>query len=664
MEKGLDIDKKVVSNVKRILGVSKGAFDKRCCKNMAAGLLLAALLAGAPTLYTKAAQGTVTYGSESYGWYTGEICPMGVYVNSEVPVGNYEICLTFDESMLRYLDGATEKIENRLYIRGTGSETSYKNMLHFEPMQPGTTSIQVISANCMTVAGTSIDISGNVFIDPAGEIPAEAIEMVQLSTAPITISQAVSSRLRELAAGALPVEGFAPEVFDYYLTVEPEIENLNLTYAAEDEAAIVTVSDTALAVGEKIVKVTVKGTAEENVYTLHVTRKESVIETPKPTSTPKPEETMAPEKVPEESLSGGNMMQEGGSSPDEAGQQDSVDASGEAAFLKKPAVQFLLNAPILWFATAAVGILTVTYILRLFGKRKRQTVIEEEQEETLKVINLEQTVIDVQHVSMQFKMAQDEASSLKEYLIRTVKGQNHYHYLMALDDVSFEVKQGDVVGIIGTNGSGKSTLLKIISGALNPAGGHVEVDRSKVQMLTLGTGFDMELTAKENVYLNGAIIGYTREYIDEKYDEIVEFAELEGFMEERMKNFSSGMVSRLGFAIATMRDAPDILILDEVLSVGDMFFRQKSLNRIKEMIHSGATVLIVSHEPDVILKNCNRAVWIEKGVLQMAGDPKQVCESYNKYEVHESMSQKAEEDMEEELEDWEEDVEDIGNTED
>ena len=187
------------------------------------------------------------------------------------------------------------------------------------------------------------------------------------------------------------------------------------------------------------------------------------------------------------------------------------------------------------------------------------------------------------------------------------------------------------MGIIGTNGSGKSTLLKIVSGAMAPTSGKVVADKKKIQLLTLGTGFDRELTARENVYLNGAIIGYTKEYIDEKYDEIVEFAELEGFMEERVKNFSSGMVSRLGFAIATMRDTPDILILDEVLSVGDMFFRQKSNKRIQEMIHSGATVLIVSHSTDTILKNCTKAVWIEKGVQRMVGEPKAVCAAYQAY---------------------------------
>ena len=165
---------------------------------------------------------------------------------------------------------------------------------------------------------------------------------------------------------------------------------------------------------------------------------------------------------------------------------------------------------------------------------------------------------------------------------------------------------------------------------MNPTSGRVVVDRKKIQLLTLGTGFDMELSARENVYLNGAIIGYSKEFIDEHYDEIVEFAELGDFMDEKVKNFSSGMVSRLGFAIATVGDAAEILILDEVLSVGDEFFRKKSLARIKEMIHGGSTVLMVSHGMNTILDNCTKCVWIEKGVMKMIGEPKTVCEAYRK----------------------------------
>ena len=236
--------------------------------------------------------------------------------------------------------------------------------------------------------------------------------------------------------------------------------------------------------------------------------------------------------------------------------------------------------------------------------------------------------IVVSHVSMLFKRAKDEATSVKELLVRAVRGQNHYEMFKALDDINLTIQKGEVVGIIGTNGSGKRSLLKIISGALIPTRGKVQVDRKSVQLLTLGTGFDPELTGQENVYLNGAIIGYPKSFIDQKYRAIVQFAELEGFMEEKVRNYSSGMVSRLGFAIATIRDTPEILILDEVLSVGDMFFRQKSEARIREMIHGGSTVLMVSHSTSVIQANCSRAVWIEKGRLRADGNPKEVCRAY------------------------------------
>ncbi len=239
-----------------------------------------------------------------------------------------------------------------------------------------------------------------------------------------------------------------------------------------------------------------------------------------------------------------------------------------------------------------------------------------------------ETEISVEHVTMEFIRERDESTSLKEFLIKAAKGQRKRERLRALDDVTFSVDKGEVVGIIGTNGSGKSTLLKIISGALRPTFGRVAVDRSRVQLLTLGTGFDLELTGRENVYLNGAIIGYTKEFIDENYEKIVRFAELEGFMGEKVRNYSSGMVSRLGFAIATVREAPEILILDEVLSVGDLFFRQKSEARIKEMIGGGSTVLIVSHSTPVIRSNCTKAIWIEKGKLRCQGDPRQVCQAY------------------------------------
>lgn len=243
-------------------------------------------------------------------------------------------------------------------------------------------------------------------------------------------------------------------------------------------------------------------------------------------------------------------------------------------------------------------------------------------------------VIEVRDLTMRFKIATSNVSGIKEYMIQRIKKQISYKELYALNHISFNVFPGEIVGIIGTNGSGKSTLLKIVSGALNPTSGEVRVDQGRVQLLTLGTGFDMELSAKENVYLNGAIIGYSKDFIDEHYEEIVEFAELHDFMEEKVKNFSSGMVSRLGFAIATAGEAAEILILDEVLSVGDEFFRKKSLARIKELIHGGSTVLMVSHGMGTIMDHCTKVVWIEQGNLRMIGEPKTVCAAYrSQYET-------------------------------
>lgn len=263
------------------------------------------------------------------------------------------------------------------------------------------------------------------------------------------------------------------------------------------------------------------------------------------------------------------------------------------------------------------------------------TVVEQKKsvsEDTASVTESEPPVISVKNVTMKFKVSTSNASGIKEYLIQRLKHQVSYREFLALDNISFDVMRGEIVGIIGTNGSGKSTFLRIVSGALKPTSGEVLVDRKKIQLLTLGTGFDMELSAKENVYLNGAIIGYPKSFIDEHYNEIVEFAELDGFMDEKVKNFSSGMVSRLGFAIATVGDAAEILILDEVLSVGDEFFRKKSLKRVKEMIHGGSTVLMVSHGMQTILDNCTKVVWIEKGEMRMVGEPKVVCEAYKNYE--------------------------------
>ena len=238
------------------------------------------------------------------------------------------------------------------------------------------------------------------------------------------------------------------------------------------------------------------------------------------------------------------------------------------------------------------------------------------------------TMIKVDHVSMIFNMASEQLNSIKEYVIAALKRELRFKEFRALDDVSFEVKQGDVFGILGTNGSGKSTILKIIAGVLEPSKGSCTVNGNIAPLIELGAGFDMELTARENIYLNGALLGYSKQFIEENFDDIVEFAEVEKFLDMPMKNYSSGMVARIAFAIATVI-VPEILIVDEVLSVGDFMFQKKCEDRITKLIKEhGVTVLIVSHNNDQIERLCNKAVWIEKGHLRMAGTSKEVCQTY------------------------------------
>lgn len=239
-----------------------------------------------------------------------------------------------------------------------------------------------------------------------------------------------------------------------------------------------------------------------------------------------------------------------------------------------------------------------------------------------------ETMVEVDNVSMVFNMASEQLNSLKEYAIALARREFMFKEFRALDSVSFKVKKGDVFGILGTNGSGKSTMLKIIAGVLEPSGGSCTVHGNIAPLIELGAGFDMELTARENIYLNGALLGYSKKFIQQHFDEIVDFAEVEGFLDMPMKNYSSGMVARIAFAIATVI-VPDVLIVDEVLSVGDFMFQQKCENRITRLIKEhNVTVLIVSHNNDQIERLCNKAVWIEKGHVRMMGSAQEVCQTY------------------------------------
>ena len=236
-------------------------------------------------------------------------------------------------------------------------------------------------------------------------------------------------------------------------------------------------------------------------------------------------------------------------------------------------------------------------------------------------------MVDVEHVTMIFNMANEQLNNLKEYAIALARRELMFKEFRALDDVSFQVKRGDVFGILGTNGSGKSTVLKIIAGVLEPSKGKCSVNGNIAPLIELGAGFDMELTARENIYLNGALLGYSKKFIEDHFDEIVEFAEVEKFLDMPMKNYSSGMVARIAFAIATVI-VPEILIVDEVLSVGDFRFQNKCEERIRRMLDAGTTLLFVSHSIAQVKELCSKVVWLEHGNLRAFGPSEIYCEEY------------------------------------
>ena len=237
-------------------------------------------------------------------------------------------------------------------------------------------------------------------------------------------------------------------------------------------------------------------------------------------------------------------------------------------------------------------------------------------------------MIEFDHVDMIFNIASEQLNNLKEYFIKLVKHQLFFEEFKALKDISFQIKRGEVYGVVGTNGSGKSTLLKLVAGVLEPSHGTVKVNGTIAPIIELGAGFDFELTARENVYLNGALLGYSEKFIDENYDKIIDFAEVREFQDMPIKNYSSGMVARIAFAIATVT-TPDILVVDEALSVGDFRFQEKCERRIDELVHEyGTTLLFVSHSIEQVERVCERALWIEKGEMRMQGPVKEVCEAY------------------------------------
>lgn len=241
----------------------------------------------------------------------------------------------------------------------------------------------------------------------------------------------------------------------------------------------------------------------------------------------------------------------------------------------------------------------------------------------------EKYIVDVSNATVRFNMASERIDNLKEYVVKLLKRQLMFQEFLALKNVNLKILPGESWGIIGTNGSGKSTLLKLICGILKPYKGVVKVCGSIAPLIELGAGFDGDLTARENIYLNGAVLGYDEKFMSAHFDEIVDFAELKDFLDVPVKNFSSGMSARLGFSIATVVK-PDILICDEVLAVGDFAFQQKCQNRMNEMRKKGTTLLYVSHSIESVKEICDHVLWLDKGVEKMSGDVLEICNAYMK----------------------------------
>lgn len=236
-------------------------------------------------------------------------------------------------------------------------------------------------------------------------------------------------------------------------------------------------------------------------------------------------------------------------------------------------------------------------------------------------------VVNVDHVTIRFNLANQKVDNLKEYFVKLVKRELMFQEFLAVKDVSFQVRRGEAWGLIGVNGSGKSTMLKAISGILKPYKGDISVSGSVAPLIELGAGFDPEMTARENIFLNGCVLGHSEQFMREHFDEIVDFAEIHDFLDSPIKNYSSGMKARLGFSVATMVK-PDILIVDEILSVGDYKFKQKCMKRMKELLDGGTTLLFVSHNIEEVKRLCDHAIWIHKGEAKMIGEAQAVCDAY------------------------------------
>ena len=515
-----------------------------------------------------AADAMVVFGSDSYESESGEEFPVGVYIDGDAPIGFYRVEISYDTKYLEYIGGATSGGDGKILFEGGADSERVSTMLRFKVLSGGNTELSVSDAAIRV-----------------GESDGENFNVTERVTVPVVLRGEDVTASTQTESETSSAE--ATETSSETATEDNKVSESSVT--GEDSFF-----------GSK-------GNYLPLFIILPVAGAIAVIIA-----------ALAAKKSKNKKRPNINSNGENQHFPKDTGHETTEDHSEE--IIEVPPLsddelpEVFVRHPVMP---------EMPYMISPGSDQDKPFA------DGIDSAGKGEPVIQVKNVSMKFRVSGTDSSGLKDYMIQKTKGRVKKKDLKALDNISFDVYKGEIVGIIGTNGSGKSTLLKIVSGALLPTEGQVIADYDKIQLLTLGTGFDGELSAKENVYLNGAIIGYTKEFIDDHYDEIVEFAELQGFMDEKVKTFSSGMVSRLGFSIATVAGAAEILILDEVLSVGDQFFRKKSVERIQQMIHGGSTVLIVSHSLGTIKSHCTKVVWIEKGKLRMVGDPKTVCEAYS-----------------------------------
>lgn len=603
------------------------------------GILLCILLVVMDVTVVLGAQGSVNFGEDKKQGEKDKQININVSIKGDEDLGTYYVQLGYDSRYMEYVSGAESGGNGLVVLKGTATGKDIKYSLTFNCLSGGSTELNVKAAKVTTKSSGSmedmvLDISHKVDISIAGEVTVtdddKGNEEIPVCGATVEIN---GSKFY-----IVDLSQYIPKEADWYYTlVNGTINGTKLTYMVDSENTVKFLYLTDDFVNCHLYAV---GADDGLLYkcNVFVGNDKKFYLTNAKVSNSWPED-MTLDQINRQAIYA--VMDEDGQIGfyhlTDSGALINWDAetgTGARARMVYKWIFIISGAVVLLIigialirtlsipkeSTSAVAMETIEI----------QTINLEEEEELIveKIPRPSDVVIDVSNVTMKFKSSNSNASGLKEFFIQLVTRKINYKEFCALDNISFKIKKGDVVGVIGSNGSGKSTILRIISGALIPTMGRVKVDRRKLQILTLGTGFDMELTARENIYLNGAIIGLTKEFIEEHFDSIIEFAELENFVDEKVKNFSSGMVSRLGFAIATAGEVSDILILDEVLSVGDEHFRKKSLAKVKEMIHSGATVLMVSHSMQNIMENCNKVVWIEKGKLMMVGDAKEVCDAY------------------------------------